>query len=1215
MFKKIISIAVLAVFMITSVRSTSYAQSFQDNGLPPMSPPGVMVQLSPDFMPAHLQGITIHPENALQFDFLIHKGDQLFNEAQKKIEYKKLVKYFLASLTIPDEDQWVNLSPYEHDRIIKDDFGKTEMGRDLLAQDYMLKQITSSLIYPEEGLGRRFWDKVYARAWQEYHTTNIPVNTFNKVWIVPDQAVVYESGNTAYILKSHLKVMLEEDYLSLNRHSINSVRDSSAMPQNDTHGIGSQVIREVILPELEKEVNTGKSFANLRQMYSGMILATWYKRALKETLLGKVYADKAKVKGVDQDPQTNERIYQRYLKAFKEGVFNYIKEDVDQYTHKEMPRKYFSGGWNDFSQTVTVIPGVKFDRPRVLYIVDKSSISLIPKNWELNRGIDNAMDVATADFMPAKMKSFAEKILQRVLDIGPGQWVKIRDAEPGMVEIQRGLSGSKEQGDYVGDGVLEAKRLLNGDVDENTRSVSIASDQKTIEQATYEDTYQYAAPFAIRASVAKDRLISEMAFSSDHKYIQGLRPSDITQIALIANRSQPILWATAYLQLVDELNMYFTPGSRGEQFYNEVMRIRNLMKLSEPDAHGRQEIINVGDIKGLYNELYRDPRFFDEKQSVVPLQEKMGSIDLPDTAMLSQSKIVVLGLLSLMPFTAVDRLWGFQAAQIQINQLRSILKSENPYLTRTLDDSVAKDLIAKYKHRLNPRASLSFEAGKLIYRLRELPPDGELRLHIGEPGKFSTRIFEVVGIAKMDNDLYVARLNRGDRESPVEFVRINGEGVKLLKELPDGVDLKVEANSREMTADEIAAKIDPLDLPFGVVKPKIQYEVYFTIKNIIGFGIDAHGYLYTHDWYKVGKKYKDRYYRNYVKYYSEDGSEFIRKDQIPDDLIKDVIGKENKSMITMPIGIESIMDRGNRAVQALENNATLLIKAREVGDLIDAVVKKNGHASTSSLAIQLNDYFEKKLNVSLWFSSDPDPVTVVNGEVRVLGIAVAKTFPGRSVIRERMVFVMKELKKVIQNRYGPQGAEVKFSVDQARIFLDDMKIENRKENVEFLLGRLIRNFFDPKLQHREMNLAGVLENYFKMAHELTLGISREKGVVRVIGNKLEIMGIEVVHISPNEETVIDGSIERLVDAIELRVRERYGVDEVVSEQANGGIDFNAGHFDLQIKRYNQGVSLPLVRQDMAQLNKIQGLDTEIIAIHPAGNQAIITELQHKLHEL
>jgi CheY-like chemotaxis protein len=79
-------------------------------------------------------------------------------------------------------------------------------------------------------------------------------------------------------------------------------------------------------------------------VYSSMLLAAWYKRSLKESLLGKVYANKAKVKGIDQDPKANEEIYQQYLKAFKKGVFNYIKEDVDRYTHEAIPRKYFSGG-------------------------------------------------------------------------------------------------------------------------------------------------------------------------------------------------------------------------------------------------------------------------------------------------------------------------------------------------------------------------------------------------------------------------------------------------------------------------------------------------------------------------------------------------------------------------------------------------------------------------------------------------------------------------------------------------------------------------------------------------------------------------------------------------------------------------------------------------------------------------------------------------------
>src|ERR1700690_2035531 len=148
--------------------------------------PGVRVDLSPEFIPAELKGITIHPENPLMFDFIINRGDKPLSAAEKQEEYKKLVKYFLASLAVPDEDQWVNLSPYEKNRIIKDDFGKTLMGRDLLAQDYILKQLTASLIYPEKQLGKEFWNTVYAKAQHEFGTSDISVNTFNKVWIIAD---------------------------------------------------------------------------------------------------------------------------------------------------------------------------------------------------------------------------------------------------------------------------------------------------------------------------------------------------------------------------------------------------------------------------------------------------------------------------------------------------------------------------------------------------------------------------------------------------------------------------------------------------------------------------------------------------------------------------------------------------------------------------------------------------------------------------------------------------------------------------------------------------------------------------------------------------------------------------------------------------------------------------------------------------------------------
>jgi len=310
------------------------------------------------------------------------------NQEQLKQETTRLIKYFLAAMTVPEKDLWVNLSPYEKDRIIAPNLGQTQMGRDMLAQDYILKQLTASLIYPEKHLGKEFWDRVYAKAQQMYGTTQIPVNTFNKVWIVADRADVYERGNVAYIVGAHLKVMLEEDYLAKEKNQSPtrghvqdrttknvsrapaSVRqeDPSRLPTNEglqlkasqgnnrpPNAIATQIIKQIILPEIEHEVNAGQNFAPLRQMFYSMILASWYKMALKDAILTQIYGNQSKVKvGVNQDdPKANEEIFQRYLKAYKKGVYNYIKEEPifpppggEGQGGGTIPRKYFSGGTN-----------------------------------------------------------------------------------------------------------------------------------------------------------------------------------------------------------------------------------------------------------------------------------------------------------------------------------------------------------------------------------------------------------------------------------------------------------------------------------------------------------------------------------------------------------------------------------------------------------------------------------------------------------------------------------------------------------------------------------------------------------------------------------------------------------------------------------------------------------------------------------------------------
>ncbi|MBF0512374.1 MAG: hypothetical protein HQL13_08650 [Candidatus Omnitrophica bacterium] len=208
-----ISKALLFIFVVTINGPCVLAQvsGFQ------LPKPGCMVRLILPLNPPILKGIKVHPDNPFRFEFILDKGDSQdqnvipakagIQNQQLKNEATKLIKYFLASLTVPEKDLWVNLSPYEKDRLIPPAFGLTEMGRDLLAEDYMLKQITASLIYPEDAIGKKFWKRVYEQAAKRYGTTDVPVNTFNKVWIVPEKAVVYENAKVgaAYVVEAKLK--------------------------------------------------------------------------------------------------------------------------------------------------------------------------------------------------------------------------------------------------------------------------------------------------------------------------------------------------------------------------------------------------------------------------------------------------------------------------------------------------------------------------------------------------------------------------------------------------------------------------------------------------------------------------------------------------------------------------------------------------------------------------------------------------------------------------------------------------------------------------------------------------------------------------------------------------------------------------------------------------------------------------------------------------
>ncbi|MBF0569794.1 MAG: hypothetical protein HQL18_03365, partial [Candidatus Omnitrophica bacterium] len=115
-----------------------------------------------------------------------------------------------------------------------------------------------------------------------------------------------------------------------------------------------------MIPVLEKEVNDGASFAGLRQIYHSLILAAWFKRKMKASLLARAYVNKKSVKGLGwstdnsqqsavsgQQSEKNsailassadsrqltadlnpEQIWNAYVDTFKKGVYNFIREET-----------------------------------------------------------------------------------------------------------------------------------------------------------------------------------------------------------------------------------------------------------------------------------------------------------------------------------------------------------------------------------------------------------------------------------------------------------------------------------------------------------------------------------------------------------------------------------------------------------------------------------------------------------------------------------------------------------------------------------------------------------------------------------------------------------------------------------------------------------------------------------------------------------------------
>lgn len=240
---------------------------------------------SPTFVPVTARGMSVFDDRPTTPDFVIEGGDLGSHSPEFAVESTRVVNFFATAVTVPESEFWVNLSPDETNRMLGAGLTGTEAGHQLLELDVRLKRLAASLMHPDSASGKLFWGEVFERT--AGMVARAEIATFQRVWLVPKSATVYcpehEIGKrSAFVVRREIEVLCEGDYAA-------RYREGSA--GTNASDVCVPIFKETILPLIERDVNEGKNFAEFRQIYCSLILATWFKKQFRDHAAWKARID------------------------------------------------------------------------------------------------------------------------------------------------------------------------------------------------------------------------------------------------------------------------------------------------------------------------------------------------------------------------------------------------------------------------------------------------------------------------------------------------------------------------------------------------------------------------------------------------------------------------------------------------------------------------------------------------------------------------------------------------------------------------------------------------------------------------------------------------------------------------------------------------------------------------------------------------------------
>lgn len=237
---------------------------------------------------------------------------------------------FWVGLSVPDDAFWVNLNPTEPDRIADPRLATTDIARVLLVADLELKKDSARITDPRSSeLGRLYWRALEDAIGGER------IQQQTRVWIVPGRVELMQASDTACLKSASLDVCLESEYLA-SRSGRNDAAERSK---------GEAISKQFVLPQLTELVNCGSAYAQLRQVYAGLVLARWYKEHFRYTPGARL--ENGDVSGHESSHAWDRReIWNRYVGSVKNGEYHFTEEKREQRGQTTIihTTSYFSGG-------------------------------------------------------------------------------------------------------------------------------------------------------------------------------------------------------------------------------------------------------------------------------------------------------------------------------------------------------------------------------------------------------------------------------------------------------------------------------------------------------------------------------------------------------------------------------------------------------------------------------------------------------------------------------------------------------------------------------------------------------------------------------------------------------------------------------------------------------------------------------------------------------